>query len=115
VALRLYFDHNVRRPVCDGLRLRGVDILTAFEDGSHELQDPALLDRATFLGRVLFSQDEDLLAEGAQRQREGRDFAGVIYAHQKSLTIGDCIDQLDLVAKISEPEDLRGRVLFLPR
>lgn len=114
MALRLYFDHSVRRPVSEGLRLRGVDILTAWEDGSHRLPDPDLLDRATSLGRVLFSQDEDLLAEAAQRQRTGSDFAGVIYAHQKSLSVRDCIDQLELVAKACEPEELRGRVLFLP-
>jgi predicted nuclease of predicted toxin-antitoxin system len=114
VALRLYFDHNVRRPVSEGLRLRAVDLLTAWEDESHRLQDPELLDRATSLGRVLFSQDEDLLAEAAQRQRTGRDFAGVIYAHQMSLSVRDCIDQLELVAKACEPEELRGRVLFLP-
>ena len=114
MALRLYFDHNVRRPVLEGLRLRGVDILTAFEDGSHRLQDPQLLDRSTDLDRVLFSQDEDLLVEAALRQRSGEDFAGLIYAHQMSLSVGECIAQLELVAKASDPEELRGRVLFLP-
>jgi hypothetical protein len=114
VALRLYFDHNVRRPVLEGLRLRGVDVLTAFEDGAHRLQDPELLDRATSLGRVLFSQEEDLLAEAAHRQRVGRDFAGLIYAHQTSLSVGECIAQLELIAKASDLEEVRGRVLFLP-
>lgn len=91
-----------------------MDVLTALEDGTHRLQDPELLDRATSLGRVLFSQDEDLLAEAAQRQRAGSDFAGLIYAHQMSLSVGDCIAQLELVAKASDSEELRGRVLFLP-
>jgi Domain of unknown function (DUF5615) len=114
LALLLYFDHNVRRPVWEGLRLRGVDVLTAFEDRSHTLEDPELLDRATSLGRVLFSQDDDLLTEAARRQRAGIAFAGVIYAHQRSLSIGECITQLELVAKVSDPEELWGRVLFLP-
>lgn len=114
MALRLYFDHNVRRPVQEGLRLRGVDVLTAWEDGAHRLQDPDLLDRATSLDRVLFSQDEDLLVEAAQRQRSGRDFVGLIYAHQTSLSVGDCITELELVAKACDPEELRGKVLFLP-
>jgi hypothetical protein len=42
------------------------------------MEDPRLLDRAGELGRVLFSQDEDLLIEAARRQREGIHFAGVI-------------------------------------
>ncbi len=33
-------DHYVLRAITDGLRDLGVDVLTAFEDGSHELLDP---------------------------------------------------------------------------
>jgi len=38
-----------------GLRLRGVDVITAYEDGADDMDDSALLDRATELGRVFFS------------------------------------------------------------
>ena len=70
------------RAVTVGLRQRRVDVLTAFEDGASEVDDAVLLDWATALGRTLFTQDDDLLAEAARRQAEGRAFAGVIYAHQ---------------------------------
>jgi hypothetical protein len=52
VSVTLYMDVNVRQAVTDGLRLRGVEVLTAQEDGSRELEDDALLDRATELGYV---------------------------------------------------------------
>lgn len=78
----LYFDHNISRAITQGLRLRDVDVLTAFEDGAHLLPDPELLDRATALGRPLFSSDEDLIVEARRRQREGVPFAGVIFAPQ---------------------------------
>jgi hypothetical protein len=42
---------------------------------------PCCLTVQTALGRVLFSRDEDLLREAAQRQQRGETFAGVIYAH----------------------------------
>lgn len=61
--MRLYMDVHVPYAVTTGLRLRGVDVLTAQEDGASELDDPALLDRATELGRVLYTQDDDLLRE----------------------------------------------------
>jgi ADP-ribosylglycohydrolase len=61
MALQFLMDHHVARAITLGLRLRGVNVLTAYEDGSHEISDPELLDRATDLGRVLFSQDDDLL------------------------------------------------------
>lgn len=54
-------DHHVPSAVTAGLRVRGLDVLTAGEDGSAMLDDDALLERASSLGRVLFSQDEDLL------------------------------------------------------
>jgi len=78
------------------------------------MPDPALLDRATALGRVLFSQDEDLLTEATLRQRTGRRFAGVIYAHQLRIAIGQCIEELELVSKVFEPEEMADRVLYLP-
>ena len=87
------------RAVTVGLRQREVEVLTAFEDGTSEIDDAALLDRATELGRALFTQDDDLLVEAARRQTEARAFAGVSYAHQQRVTIGLCVEQLELVAK----------------
>jgi predicted nuclease of predicted toxin-antitoxin system len=91
-----------------------VDALTAQEDGRRRTPDDLLLDRATALQRVLFSQDEDLLAEATRRQRDGILFAGVVYAHQLNVTIGVCVRDLELVAKAANPEDLVNRVLYLP-
>ncbi len=68
MSVRLYMDGHVSRAVTEGLRLRGVDVLTAQEDGAGGLADPALLDRATELERVLFTQDDDLLREAKWRQ-----------------------------------------------
>ena len=49
----------------------GLDVVTAFEDGASEMNDSELLNRASELGRVLFTQDDDLLVEAATRQRMG--------------------------------------------
>ena len=107
-------DVNVRRAVTEGLRLREVDVLGCSGGWQGRLSDPALLDRATALGRVLFTHDEDLLREAAERQQRGERFAGIIYAHQLKVTIGQCIRDLELIAKTSEPEDCANRVEYLP-
>ena len=107
-------DVHVRRAVTGGLRLRGVDVLTAQEDGARELSDPRLLSRATALGRVLFSQDDDLLREAQKRQQSGESFTGVIYAHQLNISIGQCIDDLELIAQLTEPEEWMNRLAYLP-
>jgi uncharacterized protein with PIN domain len=114
VSVRLYVDVHVRRAITEGLRLRGVDVLTAQEDGAREFDDPDLLERATALGRVLFIQDDDLLREAKRRQQTGETFAGVIYAHQLNLTIGQCIADLELIAQASEPAEWINRTEYLP-
>jgi predicted nuclease of predicted toxin-antitoxin system len=114
VSVRLYMDVHVRRAVTDGLRLRKVDVLTAQDDESTKLYDPELLDRATELGRILFSQDDDLLREAKRRQQSGVLFSGVIYAHQLNITVGQCISDLELIAKASEPEEWINCTVYLP-
>jgi hypothetical protein len=94
--------------------LRGVDVMTAQFDGTTELEDPDLLDRATELGRVLISQDEDLLAEATRRQRGGQFFGGVIYAHQLGITIGRAINDLEILAQAGTAKDFANRVEYLP-
>jgi uncharacterized protein with PIN domain len=107
-------DVHVPAAITDGLRLRGVDVLTAQEDGARKFLDADLLDRATALGRILFTRDKGLLREAAQRQRRGEAFAGVVYAHQLRVTIGRCINDLEIIAQAGEPEDFAGRVEYLP-
>ena len=48
MPLTLYMDVRVPRAVTNGLR-RGVRVVTAQEDGTAELEDPPLVDRATEL------------------------------------------------------------------
>lgn len=107
-------DVHVRRAITVALLDRGVDVITAQSDGAAQLDDPLLLDRATSLRRVLFSQDQDLLAEATRRQRSGIPFTGVVYAHQLYVTVGRCINDLELIAKVGMPDDLINRVQFLP-
>ena len=114
MAVALFFDHNVSAAVTDGLRRRDVDVLTAYEDDSHRLDDHDLLQRSVVLGRVLFTHDDDFLAEAKQWQAEGRAFPGVIYVHQTQITLGEQVRDLERVAKTWDPQRLEGQVLFLP-
>lgn len=107
-------DVHVRGPVTIGLRRRSVNVLTAQEDGTDRFDDPDLLDRAFVLRCVLFTQDDDLLMEAAQRQRSGRPFAGMLYAHQQNIAVRRTIDDLELITKVCEPDELLNRLVFLP-
>ncbi len=74
MSVALYTDVHVPRAVTTGLRLRAIDVLTAQEDGAAQLNEGRLLQRATELGRVLVSQDTDLLRERGAPSEAARGF-----------------------------------------
>jgi predicted nuclease of predicted toxin-antitoxin system len=113
LSVALYMDVHIRRAVTSALRLRSIDVLTAQEDGAAELDDGRLLERSTELGRVLVSQDEDLLREGARRLREHKDFSGIVYAHQLRVTIGQMVEKdLELIATTTSKEEWSGKIEY---
>ena len=110
----LYMDVHVNKAITLGLRRRGVDVLTAQEDGSAQLDDDVLLDRAAELNRVIFTQDDDFLVEAKRRQIEGIYFVGVLYIHQHDTVIRQCIDDLEIIALASELKEYTSQVRYLP-
>ena len=74
------------------------------------LKIPALNERAEDIPLLA----NHLLREAAQRQRRGEAFTGVIYAHQLNVTISQCINDLELIAQVCEPEEWVSRVEYLP-
>jgi hypothetical protein len=102
------------RAATTALRLRGIDVLTAQEDGSAELDDGPLLKRTTELSRILVSQDEDLLREGTRLLREGCEFSGIVYAHQLRVTIGQMVTDIKIFAKATSREEWLGRIEYRP-
>ena len=114
MSLGLYVDECVHGSIVRGLRQRNVDVLTAQEDGYRQTKDDLILDRATALSRLLFTQDEDHLADAHRRQKAGAEFAGVVYGHQRAATIGRFIRDLELIAKASDLTEYANRVQFLP-
>jgi predicted nuclease of predicted toxin-antitoxin system len=114
MSIPLYMDHHVKAAITDGLRRRGVDVLTCADDGADQSDDDAILERAAHLARAVFTQDDDFLALADEWLRNGRDFAGVIYAEQMGITIGQAIRDLELIAKVMMPSEMRNRIEFLP-
>lgn len=107
-------DEHIHRAITVGLRQRGVDVLTVQEDGRTGDPDWQVLDRATELGRCLFTQDEDFLTEADKRLAEGRNFGGVIYAHRLKISIGTAVRDLRLIAESSDFDHQANRVEYLP-
>jgi hypothetical protein len=46
MSIPLYMDHHVPKAITTGLRLREVNVITCYEDGTDQLDDDLLLQRA---------------------------------------------------------------------
>jgi hypothetical protein len=114
MPIGLYFDVHVDHAVAAQLRLRQVDVLTAQEDGTDRLSDEHLLERASGMGRPLVTHDIHLQAMAEAWQQQRRPFCGLIFGHLMQVSIGQCVKDLEIVAKATDPEDWVGAVVRLP-
>lgn len=114
MPIRLYVDVHVPQAIVDQLRERGVDVLTAIEDGAREFTDSELLERARELGRAVFTQDIGFKALAEDWQRQGRPFAGLIFGHQWGGTIGQFVKDLELIAFACAPDECWNAIQYIP-
>lgn len=114
MALKFYMDVNIPYAITSGLRRRHIDVLTSQEDGTREVDDVSLLQRATSLGRVLFSHDQDILQIAREWQQTGQPFAGIVFSAQQGVSIGHCVEDLELLAQCYTEKEIANQVIFLP-
>ena len=114
MAVALYMDAHVPGPIASQLRHQGVDVITAQEDARRRASDDELLERATSLNRPVFTQDVRFRVLAENWQRQGREFAGLLFGPQLGGTIGQYVEDLELIAKASQPSEWRNIVQFLP-
>ena len=114
MTIALYMDVHVPQAITEQLRRRGIDVLTAFEDGTEQLPDDQLLLRVTELKRILFTQDIRFRVLAETWQLKGKPFSGLIFGHQLGGTIGQFVKDLELIAKASEPEEWFYTVEYIP-
>ncbi|HKS36965.1 MAG TPA: DUF5615 family PIN-like protein [Verrucomicrobiae bacterium] len=114
MSVGLYADVHVPGPVILQLRLRGTDILAATEEGTNELPDEGLLSLATSLTRVMVTQDIRFRVLAENWQRSGRAFAGLVFAHQRYVSFGEMISDLELISKATDAEYWQNRIEQLP-
>lgn len=114
MTLSLYADHHVNSAIIEGLRRKGIDVVTAFEDGFGRRADADLLARAYELDRVVFTQDVDFIVIADEWLAAGRPFAGVVFAHQLKVTIGQAIRDLEIVCRVLTLRETANQLIRLP-
>ena len=107
--IKFYADEQVPKAVVQGLRRRGVDVLTVAEAERLGDKDEAQLDFARREGRGLFTQDDDFLRLHAA----GVEHSGIVYVHQQQASIGEMIAGLMLIFDVLDSSEMEGHVEFL--
>jgi hypothetical protein len=111
--LKIYTDENVDVRVAEGLRRRGVEAVSVYDEGKVGLSDEAQLAHANTLRAVIFTHDADLIEIAAETNRAGADHWGVIFVEMHRLRLGECIRRLALYADVVAAEEMVNRIEFL--
>ncbi len=107
--IQFYFDQHIPGAVAVGLRLRGVNVLTAQGAGRCGLPDPDQLAFAMAQDRVLASFDSDFLTLDAS----GVTHAGICWCPATKYSIGQLIQALLLVHGVLDRAAMRNHVEYL--
>jgi predicted nuclease of predicted toxin-antitoxin system len=114
--LLLLIDEHVHGAILDGLRnsRSDLDIVRVQDVGLGSKPDSEILAWAANQGRVVISLDKKTLAVAAwQRVAHGLPMPGVAIL-RRFMTIGQAIQELELVAAVGTPDDFQDLVVYLP-
>jgi len=115
MPVAFYMDEQVSRKITKGLRALEVDVLTVQEDGFDSMPDVDILDRASYLNRVVVTYDHHFLTEANRRLDNGIYFYGIVYITDDKAPIGKLIENLELIANVADYSYFKGkRIEYLP-
>ena len=106
--IEFYLDEHIHSAVAEGLRRRGVHVLTVQEAERAGLSDREQLAFALTERRVMVTMDSDFLKLSV----EGVAHAGIGYANPRT-TIGELISALMLVYDVLTPAEMVNHVEYL--
>ncbi len=113
--IRLYVDEDAaQHAVVEGLRNRGVDVLTILEAGMTRTTDDEQLEFATSQGRSIYTLNvDDFCRLHVEFLSEGNDHAGIIVIPRQRYSIGEKIRRLMELIQSVTAEEMRNRLEFL--
>jgi len=102
------------RALVRALRARGLDVVTAFDEGMIDQDDDLHLDYAAKHGRVLYSFNRgDFYQLHTQYLKHGKKRAGIILAHQQHYSVGDQLRRILKLSAAKSAEEMENWIEFL--
>jgi predicted nuclease of predicted toxin-antitoxin system len=108
--MNIYADENIESSIIEGLRRRKIKVFSAVELGYRARSDEFHLAKASHLGSVVLTHDVDFLM---MANASGRAHRGIIFAHAKNVSIGECIRGVELIVNVLREEDMKNHIEFL--
>ena len=109
MEIKYHLDESVANAIANGLEHRGIDVTTSKDAGLIGASDRQQLEYAMKESRVLVTHYDDFLRIHAAEVEH----AGIAYAHQKRLTIGQTVLALVFLHLNEDAESVAGHVRFL--
>ena len=106
--ISLYTDEHIPRAVVEGLRRRGIDVLSTREAEMLGASDKEQLALAVSQDRVIFTQDDDFLRLHAKEVKH----CGIVYTRQQT-SIGEMLRGLMFICQVLDTDEMRNHVEFL--
>lgn len=111
--LRALADEHVTYALVNGLRTRGMDVVTVQDLGRRSDDDPLLLDWALQHERILLTNDQDFLAIAAERGARLETFAPIFYWPQQQRAVADLLRKILQLATTQSYAEASSQVFFL--
>jgi predicted nuclease of predicted toxin-antitoxin system len=106
--IKFYTAEHIPKTVADGLRRRGVDVLTTQEAGMLGVSDEEQLAFAANQGRVFLTGDDDFFRLHAQ----GIQHVGIVYTNRQT-PIGQIIRGLMLIYEVLDASDMQNHIEYV--
>ena len=115
MRIRLYLDEDAMdSDLVSALRLRGIDVTTAFDAGLTGSADGEHLKHAIASERALYSFNvRDFMNLHRSYLDAGKPHAGIILAQQQRYRVGEQMRRLVRLVQMRSAESLRNTVEFL--
>ena len=108
-VIRLYLDENISPVVAEQLRRKGIEVFTLQDLDLLGDTDENHLARATAMGCVLCTQDDDYLRLAAQ----GIEHAGIVYSKMGRHEIGGWVKSLEIICMVYAADDMQNHIEYI--
>jgi predicted nuclease of predicted toxin-antitoxin system len=108
--MKIYADENIEYAIIEGLRRRKINVVAAVELGYRGKSDAFHLAKASELEAVILTHDVDFLMMASM---PGTKHHGIIFAHAKNVSAGECIRGVDLIVSVLTDRDMANHIEFL--